>query len=750
MSLSTNSTLRSVKLTGQIYDAICTFDVEQTYLSTNINPLEITYNFALDRNSVITSVKLQINDRILYGILNEKQTNRLNYDKAIENKHMALTLEKTWHGYSLKLGNIEPNQTIIIKYTYITTLKVINNSFVYNLPTNIAPKYTQHKYPNNNETEIEKDNKIEYTDNVGYDFHLNISVKSMNAITSIDSNNSNAKLNKITDNEYLINCITNCFDGDFVIKFVTEMKPAIYKYNEYLYLNFNFPSESVKSDLPKIYSIIVDRSGSMNDYNKIDYTREALEMFIGSLEKDSYFNIIGFGDKYKSLWKSPVIYNDSNIKTALDYAKNIKADMGGTELYKCLDDCINEKMESYIEKSWLSNTANTTEYENIIIVLTDGQIYGSNQFSDMIKKNRENNKFRIFTLGIGRNADNSELEKLANVGYGVCRMSSESINIADNVIDILDVSQKKFYTNIKYKDKLLFDCAYPNMFQQTYLKADENTIKLNADNATFDINPLIIEKGKLLEQLYWNNQITNSIGSCDIVEISKKYSILSLGTSFFLYDVEKIKTDGDLERENIKHHQENDMSENFNDNDMPKNFNDNDLMYTFKPCCAFMGSRTNRFVKKSAKLKSTISFGNSIRGALYSMKNSFDKFFSNNNKLNESESNKSTDTVDSFSTEPNINYNKTFVDFKLADGSFDFNDELIKLCGCSKEDFNNLVTKLNIESKTLINYIVLIRLEEKKETKYKLIIQNLIKYLCEVDKENYSEYYNKVKVELKY
>lgn len=743
MSLSTNSTLKSVKLTGQIYDAICTFNVEQIYLSTNMNPLEITYNFVLDPNSVITSVKLQINDRILYGILNEKQRNRLNYDKAIENKHMALTLEKTWHGYSLKLGNIEPNQTIIIKYTYITTLKIINNSFIYTLPTNIAPKYTQHKYSNNNEieneTETEKDNNIEYSDNIGYDFNLDIIVKSMNAITNIDSNNSNAKLNKITDNEYLINCITNCFDGDFVIKFVTEMKPAIYKYNEYLYLNFNFPSESIKSDLPKIYSIIVDRSGSMNDNNKIEYTREALEMFIGSLNKTSYFNIIGFGSEYKSLWKSPVKYNDSNIKTALDYAKNIKADMGETELYKCLDDCITEKIESYIKKSWLSNSNTNTDYENIIIVLTDGQIYGSNQFVDMIKKNKKNNKFRIFTLGIGRDANGYELEKLANVGYGVCRMSAESINIADNVIDILDVSEKKYYTNIKYKDQLLFDCAYPNMFQQTYIKAEEeeDIIKLNSDNATFDINPLIIEKSKLLEQLYWNDQIIKNKVPDNFIELcSKKYSILNHRTSFFLYDVEKIKTEGELKHENIKHHTKNleRSCQSFNEFRL-KSYMFEDL----EECCEKV---TIGIIKQGAKVKDN-SFGNSIRGTLRSMKNSFDKFIGRNN-------NNSTDSNDYNSTKSNnINYNKTFVDFKLADGSFDFNDELIKLCGFSNTDFNNLVTTINIVPKTLINYVVLIRLEEKKETKYKLIIQNLIKYLCEVDKENYAENYDKVKVELK-
>jgi len=95
------------------------------------------------------------------------------------------------------------------------------------------------------------------------------------------------------------------------------------------------------------------------------------------------------------LYKSPVKYNDANIKKALKYAKNMNADMGGTKLYDCLNDCINEKMESYIESQWLSDTKSNNTYENIIIVLTDGQI------NSMAWFDKKSNKYLYLLFFIG-------------------------------------------------------------------------------------------------------------------------------------------------------------------------------------------------------------------------------------------------------------------------------------------------------------------------------------------------------------
>ena len=69
-----------------------------------------------------------------------------------------------------------------------------------------------------------------------------------------------------------------------------------------------------------------------------------IKLFVSSLPKDSYFNIISFGNSYMGLYQSPVKYSDKNIKIALNHINNMSANMGGTELYKCLEDTILQKL----------------------------------------------------------------------------------------------------------------------------------------------------------------------------------------------------------------------------------------------------------------------------------------------------------------------------------------------------------------------------------------------------------------------
>ena len=756
MSLLQNSTLKSVKISGEIYDSIGQFDVEQIYLSTNQNPLEIYYQFALDNNSIITNVSLQIGDKKLYGIINEKNHNRINYEKAIENKQTALTLEKNFSGdYTLKLGNIEPNINIILKYTYITYLKIVNSTFIFNLPTNIAQRYEQ-KSHNPNEQIFEP---LKYSSECGYDFNIFVKLKSSNFIKEIDCNNSDTKLNKISDYEYLINSNTTPQSGDFVITFNTELKPCAYKYKDYYAINFNFPTQNDNSDIPKSYSIIIDRSGSMNG-TKMDNAKEALKLFVSSLPKDSYFNIISFGNSYMGLYQSPVKYSDKNIKITLNHINNMSANMGGTELYKCLEDTIRQKLEFYQEKNWL-NDSNNSECENIIIILTDGQVSGY-RLKEIINNNSDK-KFRIFTLGIGRDANKLELENLASIGYGVCRMSSESKDIADNVIDILDYTNKIYYKNITHNDKIIMKCAYPNTFTQVFIKldnSDENIILKTLDKE-FCIEPQNIEKGKIISQFYMDYQIKNNlINYNDVISNSIKYSLLTRRTSFFLYSNEKIQTDGELEIEQIKHYQENSIGysvmENLSEQSEIVRFeNLEDMSYTFQPAC--------RFIKQSRKVKSyssgwfysrnsrnsrnshdsddsSDSFNSNIFSKTYnSISKGIGKLFSKQKEIEEDYK------LAGETSKLEIKDNKTIIDYKLADGSFDLNDELIKLCNFELDKFYQLSTKLNIIPKTLINYIVLIKLEKLKENKYKLIIQNLIVFLIEQDKDNYAKNYEEVK-----
>jgi hypothetical protein len=86
------------------------------------------------------------------------------------------------------------------------------------------------------------------------------------------------------------------------------------------------------------------------------------------------------------------------------------------------------------------------------------------------------------------------------------------------------------------------------------------------------------------------------------------------------------------------------------------------------------------------------------------------------------------------------------IDFRLSDGSFKLCDELIKLCGFdSNTRFEELCNRLNMTPEILINYVVLIKLIEKEENRYKLIIKYLTSYLENINKDTHKNIYENIK-----
>ena len=134
-------------------------------------------------------------------------------------------------------------------------------------------------------------------------------------------------------------------DGDINLIVKTESKPTGYIYEDedtqkaYIISNIKIPDEIAKSDLSskKNYQFILDRSGSMIGM-RISNAIKALEMFIQEIPSQAYFNVISFGSEYSAIWSNSVPAHDFFKQACLVDVKSYKADMGGTEIYSCLQE----------------------------------------------------------------------------------------------------------------------------------------------------------------------------------------------------------------------------------------------------------------------------------------------------------------------------------------------------------------------------------------------------------------------------
>lgn len=88
--------------------------------------------------------------------------------------------------------------------------------------------------------------------------------------------------------------------------------------------------EYTPSSSPCEFVFLVDCSASMNQF--IDSVIATLIMSIKSLPEGCLFNLIAFGSSFRQLFHESKEYSKTNVKYAVDFANQLKANLGGTEL----------------------------------------------------------------------------------------------------------------------------------------------------------------------------------------------------------------------------------------------------------------------------------------------------------------------------------------------------------------------------------------------------------------------------------
>lgn len=204
--------------------------------------------------------------------------------------------------------------------------------------------------------------------------------------------------------------------------------------NEYSIVQIypQFSTKSINSD----FVFIVDCSGSMAG-SSIRNASECLSVFMHSLPVGCNFNIIMFGSQHKCVFDSTrlVEYNKQNLIKADIAIKNLKADMGGTNLYEPL-------FTAY------KQIANSRKKGNVvqIFLITDGMIHDKEKVFKLVRKNRSIN--RIFSLGIGNEVDKDLISGLATISYGKYDLINASNLITDKVINLLSLSLAPALTDL--------------------------------------------------------------------------------------------------------------------------------------------------------------------------------------------------------------------------------------------------------------------------------------------------------------
>jgi len=194
--------------------------------------------------------------------------------------------------------------------------------------------------------------------------------------------------------------------------------------------NFDADMDAARGE----FIFVLDRSGSMSG-SRIEMAKEALILFLKSLPPQCYFNIISFGDDFKSMHDKSLPADDNSIKDAIRRIEGFKADMGCTEIDDALEFCY--KLQGFDHSP------------KMVFMLTDGDVGNPDS---VIKLARIHNKnCRTFTIGVGSGASSYLVREIAKHGRGKHIMIKESNMIAEKVIGLLQVSLSPVLDDFKFK-----------------------------------------------------------------------------------------------------------------------------------------------------------------------------------------------------------------------------------------------------------------------------------------------------------
>ncbi|KAM4037088.1 inter-alpha-trypsin inhibitor heavy chain H5 [Anomaloglossus baeobatrachus] len=220
--------------------------------------------------------------------------------------------------------------------------------------------------------------------------------------------------------------IQNGILGDFVVRYDVRRELSV---GDIQVLNGYFVHYFAPTDLPplpKNVVFVIDTSASMVG-TKIRQTKEALFTILRDLRPDDHFNIIGFSNKIK-VWKPNelVKVSPNNIRDAKKFIFGLSP-TGGTNINGGIQTASN------LLKDYLANNGKHEKSVSLIIFLTDGRPTIGEIESSRILGNTKNviqEKFCLFSIGIGNDVDFHLLEKLSLENCGMMRRISEDEDAA--------------------------------------------------------------------------------------------------------------------------------------------------------------------------------------------------------------------------------------------------------------------------------------------------------------------------------
>lgn len=235
-----------------------------------------------------------------------------------------------------------------------------------------------------------------------------------------------------------------------------------------LYLLLETKPQRAGSRLPLNLGIVLDRSGSMYDEQRLDYVIDAVKYLIDNLGSDDKAAVVAFADTAEVAATADRVESDkSGVKRAIDDLDLLEIG-GGTQMALGMQAALAE-----VEKHYSPNRLNR------LLLLTDGQTYEERKCLDLARQHRD--RIACSTLGVGMEFNEKLLMEIAEASGANYHFIDEPASIPGLFSTELEGLRNVALTNVRIELQLSLGVqvkeafrASPQIYPLKDVKPDAN------------------------------------------------------------------------------------------------------------------------------------------------------------------------------------------------------------------------------------------------------------------------------------
>ncbi|RLD65198.1 MAG: hypothetical protein DRI95_09250 [Bacteroidetes bacterium] len=238
--------------------------------------------------------------------------------------------------------------------------------------------------------------------------------------------------------------------------------------------------ESDKYGPPINVSFVMDKSGSMAGYDRIEELKKSLVNFVSTLRDDDIASLVIFDGEPELLIEAGKVGAKKN--EFIEMINSVEAN-GYTNIYKGMVLGYEEVLKNMKPKG-----------TNRLILLTDG--YGETEVGIIINKSKEYNArgIGLSAIGVGQGYNQPLLKQLATNGGGLFQHIGDAYNLQESfkkeLSGLLYPVARDVLVEIIYNNKIIFN----HLYGFTFKKTKSNTVKMTLDNIYPGLTKLAIVK----------------------------------------------------------------------------------------------------------------------------------------------------------------------------------------------------------------------------------------------------------------